>query len=274
MAYARYRHGGRDLIGLTDGSTVAPVAAASLVEALSRRPAADEAARVPIGEVELLPAYDPPAKVLCVALNYVDHAKEAAQPVPATPIVFFKSAEAMIGAGARIQAPEVVRQLDYEGELAIVIGEGGFAIAREDAWRHVAGVTAFNDTSSRDLLKVKAGEAVHLDWFSAKCLERSTPVGPAVVPLAEMRDALEVRAVRVRTRVNGEVRQDAPIADMIFDIPTVVAFASSRVSLRPGDVIATGTPPGVGFATGRFLSPGDVVEVDVTGVPTLRNVVA
>jgi acylpyruvate hydrolase len=271
MSFVRFHHHGAARIGRIGADKIQPLACGTLAEALMGQPAAAGPA-LPLAEVALLPGLDERAKVLCVALNYLDHAKEARQPVPSSPIIFFKSQEAMIAADAAITAPRAVQQLDYEGELAIIIGKEAFEVDAEQAWEHVAGVAAFNDTSSRDLLNVKAGEKNHLDWFSAKCLDRSTPIGPAV-PLYEVLDDLRAKRTRVSTRVNGEQRQDAPIADMIFDIPQLIAFASSRVRLSPGDVIATGTPPGVGFATARYLKPGDVVEVQVSGLPTLRSVV-
>lgn len=250
---------------------VQPLNCSTLVDALMGQGAAIRPA-LPLAEAQLLPGLDERAKVLCVALNYLDHAKEARQPVPSSPIVFFKSQEAMISPDAPITPPRSVQQRDYEGELAIIIGKEAYEVSETQAWEHVAGVAAFNDTSSRDLLNVKAGDKVHLDWFSAKCLDRSTPIGPAV-PLHEVAADLQARRTRVSTRVNGELRQDAPIADMIFDIPRLIAFASSRVRLSPGDVITTGTPPGVGFAGARYLKPRDVVEVSVNGLPGLRNVV-
>ncbi len=272
MSIIRFRLEGQVRIGQLVGEKVQALDSPTLVHALNGH-------GMPVGlqvmrsAVQLLPTIDAGAKILCVALNYVDHAKEAKQPVPETPILFFKSQEAMIAAETPIEAPAVVRQLDYEGELAIIIGKEAYGVSEQDAWQHIAGLTAFNDTSSRDLLNVKAGEKTHLDWFSAKCLDRSTPIGPVAVPLAGMLEDLKAKRTRVTTRVNGEVRQDASIADMIFDIPRIIAFASSRVRLSPGDVIATGTPPGVGFASGRYLQAADVVEVDVTGLPTLRSVV-
>lgn len=271
MSFIRFRHQGQTLMGRIVADKVQPLSCRTLADALMAQGTAMGSA-LPLAEVQLLPGLDECAKVLCVALNYLDHAKEARQPVPSSPIMFFKSQEALIAADAPITPPRSVQQLDYEGELAIIIGKEAYEVDAEQAWEHVAGVAAFNDTSSRDLLNVKAGDKNHLDWFSAKCLNRSTPIGPAV-PLHEVAADLKARRTRVSTRVNGELRQDALIADMIFDIPRLIAFASSRVRLSPGDVIATGTPPGVGFATARYLKTGDVVEVLVSGLPGLRNVV-
>ena len=272
MGILRYQNGAGVRYARVEGSEATPLRAATLIEALND--AEPDGPSVARASLTPLPALDPGGKILCVALNYVDHAKESAQPIPETPLLFFKAAECMIGADDPIDPPAIVDQLDYEGEIAIVIGKGGRDIAKENALDHIAGVAPFNDVSARNLFKVKAGGTVHLDWFSGKAIDRSTPMGPEVVPISEIRSMLKDRTMRVVTKVNGEVRQDAAISDMIFDIPTLVAFVSSRVTLSPGDVIATGTPPGVGAGTGRFISSGDVVRVEITGLPVLESRVA
>ncbi len=274
MSFVRYENNSGPAVGYVADGRLYPVPSASLTEALMGPNPTVSGDGQPIGDVTLLPALDPEAKILCVALNYVNHAKEANQGIPETPIIFFKSQEAMIAAEADIVTPPIVTKLDYEGELAIIIGKPGYDIAKDDVWDHIAGVTCFNDISARNLLMVKAGEKTHIDWFSGKSIGASTPMGPEVVPTAEIIDALKAKTIHVTTKVNGEMRQDASIDDMIFDIPTIVAFASSRVELRAGDVIATGTPPGVGLADGRYLARGDVVEVGVTGLLSLKNTVA
>ena len=272
MGLVRYRNEDEVVIGWQDARGVHPQPTHDLVTAL-RSERVESATPLDPNDLEFAPAMDPNGKILCVALNYVDHAKEANQPVPDSPIIFFKSRETMIADGTPIFLPDHITQLDYEGELAIIIGKGGYKIAQEDAWDHIAGVAPFNDVSARNLFKVKAGDREHLDWFSGKCLERSTPIGPEVTPVSDILDDLKAGRMRVRTLVNGDVRQDAEMSDMIFDIPTLIAFASSRVSLSPGDVIATGTPPGVGAGTGRYISTGDVVRVEITGLPALENTV-
>lgn len=273
MGYVLFNDGERQRVGFASGDVVATVHADTLAEAAMTR-APTNGATFPRDAVSLLAPIEGRAKVLCVALNYVDHAKESNQPLPSSPILFFKSHEAMISGVDDIRAPDIIKQLDYEGEIAIVIGKGGFNISKADAWDHIAGLTTFNDVSARDLFKVKAGDKEHLDWFSGKCLDSSTPIGPEVIPLADVIDQLKNQTMRVRTLVNGEVRQDAVIRDMVFDIPTLVSFASSRVRLSPGDIIATGTPPGVGAGSGRFISRGDEVRVEVSGLPTMVNRVA
>ena len=271
MGIVWFEKDGERHFGAVAKGGIAPLAGTDFGAALS--PDAAAVGR-PAQATTVLPPVLPGAKVLCVALNYVDHAREDEQPVPETPILFFKAAEAMIAGGTPIRAPSAVTQLDYEGELAVVIGKTAFEIDKTQAWDHIAGVTTFNDISARNLFKVNAGEASHLDWFSGKCLNTSTPIGPEVFPVHTILDDLKAGTTRIRCLVNGEVRQDAPVSDMIFDIPTLIAFISSRITLNPGDIIATGTPPGVGAGTGRFLAKGDVVRVEVTGLPPMENEVA
>ncbi|ABD53786.1 fumarylacetoacetate hydrolase family protein [Jannaschia sp. CCS1] len=271
MGLMWFEKDGETRLGARSEAGITALTGQDMVAALAETPVQGAAVSDP---VTALPPVTPTAKILCVALNYVDHAKEANQPVPETPIVFFKTFDAMIAGGAPIRAPRMITQLDYEGELALIIGKRGFDIAKTDAWDHIAGVTTLNDVSARDIFKVKAGAASHLDWFSGKCLNQSTPIGPEVFPLSAIEDDLKAGTTRIRCLVNGEVRQDAPVADMIFDIPTMIAFISSRIPLNPGDIIATGTPPGVGAGTDRYLSKGDVVRVEVTGLPPMENTVA
>lgn len=269
--FVRISHQGKPAIARIDGDKATLWSSTSLADALTGKGQATTTT-IPLASADILPNVDANAKILCMALNYVNHAAEAKQPVPESPLLFFKSQEAMIAPTALIAPPAIYSKLDYEGELAIMIGKEALAVSVDKAWDHVAGVAAFNDTTARDLQDVKAGQRTHLDWFSAKSLDRSTPVG-RFVPVAHIADDLKARRTRVMTRVNGEERQNAAIADMVFDIPQIVSFISTRVRLSPGDIIATGTPPGVGFGSGRFLKKGDVVEVEISGLPVLRSVI-
>ena len=263
---------GRPAIGQLQGNHIAIWSSPTLHAAL-RGEGQATGKTVSLADTPLLPNVDPGAKILCMALNYVNHAVEAKQPLPEAPLLFFKSQEAMLAATDPIKTPALTQKLDYEGELMVTIGKDAWNIAADDAWPYIAGVAAFNDTTARDLQNVKAGQQVHLDWFSAKSLDRTTPIGP-VVPVGAIIDDLKARRTRVITRVNGEERQNAPIADMLFDIPTIVSHISRRVRLSAGDVIATGTPPGVGFASNRFLKPGDKVEIEASGLPVLSSIIA
>lgn len=246
------------------------------------REAAKEArpeARRPLEEVAVLPPIPlPPRNILCVGKNYAAHAGEfagtagslsgVAGGLPEHPIVFTKAPTAVIGHGDAIPAfLDHTGTTDYEGELAVVIGTGGRGIRAESAWDHVFGVTIVNDVTSRELQKR------HGQWFLGKSLDGFCPMGPELVTADEITD---IDAVRVTTTVNGEKRQDGRLVDLIFDIPTLIETLSRTMTLIPGDVIATGTPEGVGvgFTPPKYLRTGDEVAIHVSGIGTLRNPVA
>jgi len=218
----------------------------------------------------------PPKNIFCVGKNYHEHAKEfagsgfdggAKDVVPPHPVVFTKPHTAVIATGEPILSElDPTGGLDYEGELAVVIGHGGRGIRKADALRHVFGYTIVNDVTARHLQKR------HSQWILGKGLDSFCPMGPAILTADEVPDPTKLV---LTTRVNGEQRQRAPVADLIFDIPTLVEAISAAITLEPGDVIATGTPAGVGigFNPPRFLMPGDVVRIEVTGIGTLENAV-
>lgn len=208
-----------------------------------------------------------PGAVLCVGLNYRTHVLEIGQQIPDSPTIFTKLARALTDPYAPVQVPShAAGRLDYEGELAAVIGRPGRDIAEADAWDHVAGLTVINDVSMRDF------QMRSMQWFAGKSWQACTPVGPAVVPLEE---AGPLEEMELRVTVNGEERQRAMVCDLIFDVPRLVADLSRVIELQPGDVIATGTPGGVGEGMDPkgYLRDGDVVEVSVTGIGALRNTV-
>jgi len=216
----------------------------------------------------------PRRNILCLGKNYLEHAQEVAAKMhvsgepPAKPIFFTKATTAVIGPGETIPAwQNLTRKLDYEAELALVIGKGGVNIPAGDAWAHVFGYTAINDISARDLQKD------HQQWFRAKSLDGFAPMGPCVVHRSAMPDPADIE---VKCFVNGEQRQGASFDQLIFAVPEIIAVLSSGMSLLPGDIIATGTPAGVGmgFRPPKYLQPGDEVVVDITGVGELRNPVA
>jgi 2-keto-4-pentenoate hydratase/2-oxohepta-3-ene-1,7-dioic acid hydratase in catechol pathway len=219
----------------------------------------------------LAPIPVPRRNILCLGKNYLDHAQEIAAKMkqsagaPEKPIFFTKATTAVIASGAPIPAYRAyTSKLDYEAELALVIGTGGRDIAAEHAWEHVFGYTAINDVSARDLQKD------HLQWFRAKSLDGFAPMGPVLVHRSAMPAAQDIL---VRCFVNGEQRQSERFDHLIFDVPTIISVLSAGMTLLPGDIIATGTPAGVGmgFTPPRYLQPGDEVVVDVTGVGELRN---
>lgn len=227
--------------------------------------------RVPLTEVTLLAPLRPRKNVFAVGKNYLEHVRELpgadteAEPAPAYPIVFSKPPTAVIGPGQSIDTSnDPSSTTDYEGELAVVIGKSGKRIQPEDAMGHVFGYTIVNDVTARDLQKR------HGQWLTGKAPDTFCPMGPCIVSSDEIG---EVRQLAIRTSVNGEVRQRGSLSDLIFDIPTLIATLSSVMTLESGDVIATGTPPGVGagFDPPRYLRPGDVVEVTIDPIGTLAN---
>ncbi|MDR7392686.1 MAG: fumarylacetoacetate hydrolase family protein [Armatimonadota bacterium] len=209
--------------------------------------------RVPVYEAEWLPPTQP-TKVICVGFNYRDHAHELEVELPKEPLFFLKPPSALVAHGQPVVYPSHTRQLDYEGELAVVIGRRCRNIRPEDARGVILGYSILNDVTARDVQKVEK------QWVRAKAFDGSAPYGPWVETEADPRD------LRITTRVNGEVRQDSWTRYMIFDVFHLVAEASRYMTLEPGDVIATGTPPGVGP-----VRPGDVVEITVEGIGTLSN---
>jgi len=196
-----------------------------------------------------------PSKIVCIGLNYARHAAEFGNPIPEEPLIFLKPPSALIGAGEPIVLPSGAGQVDYEGEIGVRIGKTARHVTRERAWDYVDGLLALNDVTARELQR-KDGQ-----WSRAKGFDTFCPVGP-VTPLAEV----DLAKLSVTTRVNGEVRQQSGADDMVFDIPALVAHVSGVMTLEPGDLIATGTPSGVGP-----LSEGDVVEIEVGGVGKLSN---
>ncbi len=204
-----------------------------------------------------------PGKIVCVGLNYRAHIAEQREETPARPMLFAKWQTALIGPGDAIVLPPISAKVDFEAELGVLIGRGGSAIAVDDALDHVAGYLCLNDVSARDLQRADR------QYTRAKSLDTFCPVS-APVPAASVSDP---QALRVRCLLNGQVMQDAPTHDMIFGVADLIAFASEAITLEPGDLLATGTPPGVGEARDPqvFLQPGDEVTVEIEGVGTLTN---
>ncbi len=207
-----------------------------------------------------------PRKVICVGLNYRDHAIESNMPIPPEPVLFSKFSSAVIGPGDNIEIPSVSTETDYECELVVVIGRRGRHISRDDAYAHVAGYTCGHDVSARDWQLKKPGG----QWLLGKTFDSFAPIGPALVTTDEIPDP---HTLGIRTVVSGELLQNSNTNQLIFSIPELIAYISQVITLEPGDLIFTGTPPGVGFARKppRFLQPGDWVEIQIDGVGNLRN---
>jgi len=205
--------------------------------------------------VKFLPPVKP-SKIVCIGLNYIDHAKELNMPLPEEPIIFLKPPSAIIGHEDFIELPKQSKRVDYEGELAVIIGKKCKNVSREEALEYVLGYTCFNDVTARDLQR-KDGQ-----WTRAKSFDTFAPIGPYV---ACFKDASNLK---IETILNGTVVQSSSTSNLIFDIPTLIEFISSIMTLNRGDVIATGTPAGVGE-----LKSGDVVEVRIENIGVLRNYV-
>ncbi|MCA9973955.1 MAG: fumarylacetoacetate hydrolase family protein [Anaerolineales bacterium] len=227
---------------------------------------------VPLAEVHLMaPIPTPPRNVMCLGLNYARHAAESyaakgrAASLPTVPIIFTKAPTAVIGPTDAIPFDAAVSsEIDWEVELAVIIGRRGKNITAENALAHVFGYTVLNDVSARDLQM--AGK----QYFKGKSLDGGCPMGPWIVTADALPDPY---ALRLTCRVNGVLKQDSADESMIFDIPTTIAYLSKGMTLLPGDVIATGTPSGVGFARTppEFLRPGDVLESEIEGIGIMRN---
>ena len=219
--------------------------------------------------LKFLPPVPDPIKIICIGLNYRDHAAESGAPIPAEPIVFSKYPTALIGHEADIVLPQTSREVDYEAELVVVMGRCGRFIAKEDALDYVAGYTIGNDVSARDWQLKKAGG----QWMIGKTFDTFAPTGPVLVTADEFDQPFDQA---IQLRLNGETMQRSRTSQMIFGVDELVHYLSTVFTLDVGDLIFTGTPPGVGMARKppRFLQPGDVVEVEIEGLGTLRNHVA
>jgi 2-keto-4-pentenoate hydratase/2-oxohepta-3-ene-1,7-dioic acid hydratase in catechol pathway len=249
MRLVRFRYGGRIATGAIDEESEAiRVLAGTFFE--QPVPTGEE---VPLDDVRLL-APILPSKAVCVGKNYAAHAAEFDSDVPEEPLLFLKPSTAIIGPGDTIPLPSISRRVDYEGELAVVIGRLARSVRAEEAFRYILGYTCANDVTLRDLQN-KDGQ-----WARAKGFDGSCPLGPWIETVLDPND------VRVETRLNGDTRQSATTAELVFGVATVIEYITEVMTLLPGDVVLTGTPEGVGK-----LEPGDRVEVEVEGVGVLVN---
>jgi 2-keto-4-pentenoate hydratase/2-oxohepta-3-ene-1,7-dioic acid hydratase in catechol pathway len=266
--------------GVIDGGEVVGLAPAGFPDLLSVIAGGREArarvdawlAKVPAstrleaGSVKLLAPLPRPPKIICVGLNYADHAREANLEMPKVPTIFAKFPTAVIGPGANIVLPKASAKPDYEAEFAFVIGRGGRHIPGERWREHVFGYTNLNDVSARDFQMATS------QWMMGKTFDTFAPMGPWIVSADEIADP---QALDIKLTLNGEVMQSSNTRELIFGIPALIEFLSSVFTLEPGDVVSTGTPAGVGFARKppRYLQPGDEVVVEVQGLGQLRNLV-
>lgn len=214
-------------------------------------------------EAEFGPAVPAPKRIICIGLNYQEHAREGGHEPPSWPEVFVRGADSVLAPFADLVKPALSERFDFEGELGVVIGRGGRYIRAADALTAVAGFVVVNDGSAREWQRASR------QWTAGKNFDATMPIGPELVTA----DEVDVSDVALTTRLNGEVMQSARTSEMIFDVPRTIEHISSFTTLRPGDVIATGTPSGVGFARTPpvWLKPGDLIEVSVEGVGRIAN---
>lgn len=220
------------------------------------------------GRIRYLPPLERPGKIVCVGLNYADHTKESPYEQPTYPTFFPRFSTTLIGHGEAIIRPQVSEQLDYEGELAVIIGTRGRHISQEQALQHVAGYSIFNEASVRDY-QFKSPQ-----WTIGKNFDGTGAFGPVFVSADELPPG--ARGLSLTTRLNGKVEQHGNTADMVFDVAHLIAVLSEAVTLEPGDVIVTGTPAGIGWARRPmlFMKPGDVCTVEIEGLGILVNPIA
>lgn len=207
-----------------------------------------------LSELQLLPPIQP-GKIICVGLNYRDHARELGMPIPRNPLIFLKPPSAVIGHLGNIIYPHNTEHVDYEAELAIIISKRCKNVQAADAGNVIMGYTCFNDVTARDLQKED------IQWTRSKSFDTFAPVGPYIAE-----PSIDISDLNIKTRVNGEIRQDSSTSNLIFDVPQLIQFISSIMTLKRGDIIATGTPPGVGE-----IFVGDEVEVEIENIGILKN---
>jgi 2-keto-4-pentenoate hydratase/2-oxohepta-3-ene-1,7-dioic acid hydratase in catechol pathway len=217
-----------------------------------------------VADVTLLAPIPRPPKFICVGLNYRDHAREAGMEIPTVPTIFNKFTNVVIGPGTPIVLPKVSKRPDYEAEFAFVIGAGGRNISASDALHHVFGYTIVNDVSARDYQMVTS------QWLMGKTFDTFAPMGPWIVTRDEIADP---HALDISLEIGGEILQHSNTRELVFGVPALIEYLSSVVTLEPGDVVATGTPAGVGFARKppRYLRAGDDVVIRIQGIGELRN---
>lgn len=273
MRLGRFEADGVERIGRFTDERVVDISEtfSSFADALTRPTdaAGAEGEEYSLDEITYLPPTEEANTVFCAALNYEAHADEADDAIPERPLMFLKLPRSLVGHREPIAYhTSVTEEIDYEAELAAVIGSSARHVSPAEALDHIAGYTIVNDISARDLqLSLSVGDDTMLDWFSGKAMQDTTPVGPYVV-VDEIDDPQDLE---LRSRVNGETMQDSNTELMIRSVAELVSFVSTRVRLEPGDIIATGTPEGVGTFQDIQLYDGDKVEIELEGVGTLVN---
>lgn len=257
-----------DLVPGLPADPLAAFAALNLPEGAAALSAKVQGApRRPLAGLKLLPPIPRPGKIICIGLNYVEHAKEGNNPIPDYPAVFMRGPTSLAAHGTPLLRPRVSDKFDYEAELVIVIGKTARHLTEANALACVAGYTCMNEGSVRDYQRKGA------QWTMGKNFERTGGIGPEIVTPDELPQG--PNALRITSRVNGQTMQDSNTSDMIFSVPKILTILTEAMTLEPGDVIATGTPSGVGYPRKPpvFMKPGDTVEIEIEGIGTLVNTV-
>jgi 2-keto-4-pentenoate hydratase/2-oxohepta-3-ene-1,7-dioic acid hydratase in catechol pathway len=230
----------------------------------SEKLATSAAKQIPLSDVRLCAPISNPPRIFAIGLNYRDHAKESGMEIPTSPVVFFKLPTAIVGPGDAIVLPKNSTQPDYEAEFAFVIGKGGYRISASN-WRdHVYGYTIVNDVSARDV------QFASTQWSMSKCFPTFCPLGPTITTADEIADP---HALNISLSIDGEMLQNSNTRELVFKIPELIEYLSSITPLLPGDIVSTGTPPGVGLGRNpkRWLKPGETVTVTIEGLGSLTN---
>ena len=259
---------GEPMIGALEGDEIRPLgsSASGMIEFMvaggSPEPGEDV---TPLAQARLHAPILRPGKIIAIGLNYSDHAEETGAPIPDKPIVFTKYTNTIVGPGEAVRIPPITEQVDYEAELAVVIGKETRNVSASEALDHVFGYANANDVSARDLQFSEGGQ-----WTRSKSIDTFCPIGPSIVTKDEVPDPQDLS---IRCILNGEVVQDGNTSKMIFSVAEIVAFLSTGMTLEPGDIIITGTPPGVGMARDPqlWMKPGDEVTIEIQGLGTLTN---
>ena len=260
--------GGEPRVGYVEDDHVTPLGGSSMLEYVEHGRSTDRqpgGEAVTLGEVRLHAPISRPEKIVAIGLNYEDHAAETGAEIPQKPVVFTKYPNTIVGPGGPIRIPPIAEQIDYEAELAVVIGRTARNVPESEALEYVFGYANANDVSARDLQFSEGGQ-----WTRSKSLDTFMPLGPFIVTRGEVPDP---QSLSIRAILNGEVVQDGTTSKMIFSVAELVAFLSTGMTLVPGDVIITGTPPGVGMARDPqlWMKPGDEVSIEIESLGTLTN---
>ncbi|HET7388592.1 MAG TPA: fumarylacetoacetate hydrolase family protein [Nocardioidaceae bacterium] len=248
-----------------DGESVVVPMGRDIVAYLAGEEPAQDGSPTPYGQMRLRAPVPRPGKIVCVGLNYRDHAAETGKPIPEEPVLFAKFANSVVGDRAVVALPALTSEADWEAELGVIIGSRTSKVAPEDALGHVAGYTCLNDLSARDLQR-RGGQ-----WTRGKAIDGFLPMGPELVTRDEVGDPQDLA---ICCRLNGSPVQKSSTAQMVFGVAELVSIISQTLTLEPGDCIATGTPPGVGMAMSppRFLAPGDVLDVEIERLGRLTTI--